>query len=188
MPNLYCYADESGQETHGRLFVVASAVFGSDHEALCLVCEQYEAISGKGKAKWGHTKHKARMVYIRSVFQDNRFKGRLRFTVFYNTHNLDAAMVKSIAGAVKYEVGGAYSAHIYVDALSKTKRREYLRDLRLERIKLDNVRGIAKDENNACIRLADALAGFVRDSIDNPETEIGKLFHEAVKAGTIIEV
>lgn len=63
MRKLYCYVDESGQDTEGRIFVVAVVVV-SDKEALLQLCEQFERESGKGKFKWGKAENTARLAYL----------------------------------------------------------------------------------------------------------------------------
>ena len=57
---------------------------------------------------------------------------------------------------------GPYKATVVVDGLSRTEVPRFTRGLRSLRIAVHKVRG-TKDESDALIRLADALAGFVRD-------------------------
>ena len=45
-----------------------------------------------------------------------------------------------------------------------------------------------KDENNSLVRLADSVAGFVRDVLDGDSKEAKKLFEQVVKSGALIEV
>ncbi|MEO8395960.1 MAG: hypothetical protein ABI700_23395 [Chloroflexota bacterium] len=53
MQKIYCYVDENGQETNGRIFVVAVVVIDGDPQAVAAQCEEFEHMSGKGKFKWG---------------------------------------------------------------------------------------------------------------------------------------
>jgi hypothetical protein len=50
---------------------------------------------------------------------------------------------------------------------------------------VDKVRGL-RDESDAFIRLADAMAGFVRDWIEG-EADLERLYHEAVVRGVLRE-
>lgn len=50
------------------------------------------------------------------------------------------------------------------------------------------VQGVTKDENNSLTRLADAIAGFVRDALDKEGEDMEKLFKEAIKEESLIEV
>ena len=47
---------------------------------------------------------------------------------------------------------------------------------------------LTKDENNSLTRLADAIAGFVRDVLDKEGEDLEKLFKEAIKEESLIEV
>ena len=50
------------------------------------------------------------------------------------------------------------------------------------------VRGIARDESNALIRLADAVAGFVQDVLEAEVHEMKTLFEDATHDGILVEV
>jgi hypothetical protein len=49
---LYCYVDESGQDTEGELFIVAVVVATEERERLRKICTDIEANSRKGIRKW----------------------------------------------------------------------------------------------------------------------------------------
>ena len=48
--------------------------------------------------------------------------------------------------------------------------------------------GVQKDENNALTRLADALAGFLRDSLGEESQDAVQLLHNARRKGILVEV
>ena len=52
---LYCYVDETGQDTKGDLFLVALVVTGSERDELIREAERIEETSGKGLMKWRKT-------------------------------------------------------------------------------------------------------------------------------------
>jgi hypothetical protein len=94
-----------------------------------------------------------------------------------------------IAKAVNWEKPiQDYTTAVYVDGLSKTKRYEYSQELRKLGIPTCKVQGVRKDENNALVRLADAVAGLVRDVSDGEQGEAKKLFEKATKSKVLIEV
>lgn len=76
--------------------------------------------------------------------------------------------------------------YCYVDGLRKTERRRFANGLRKLRVNTDKVRGL-KDENSALIRLADAAAGFVRDSLEGNK-ELRKLYDRALRNKILREV
>lgn len=186
---LYCFVDESGQDTEGEMFVVSVVVTGSKRNELLSLCEILEDESGKHKDKWGKAKHERRMHYINDIFVDKRFKGCLRYAKFSNTRDYDTSTVEAIVSAVKWKKpSGKYTTLVYVDGLRKTKRHEYGARLRHLGLPVRRVRGVARDETNALTRLADAIAGFIRDALDGKSSEIKTLFEKAKREGMLIEV
>jgi hypothetical protein len=186
---LYCYVDESGQDPQSEVFIVAVIVTGEEREKLLDLCEQLERVSGKQKDKWGKAKHDRRMRYLRHIFADDRFREVLRYSVFRQTPDYDTATIDAIAAAVRWSKPGRnYTSLIYVDALSKTKRQEYGVRLRRLGLRVRQIRGIARDESNALTRLADAVAGFVRDALEGKSEEITSLFRRAKREGVLIEI
>lgn len=189
MQKLYAYVDESGQETQGRIFVVAVIVVTSDQEALKTLCEAIEVATKKGKFKWGKAHNTARLAYLQRIFATPQFHRSLRYALFRNTRKYDDATLEAIARAVKWgQDGEPYTLSVYVDGLSKTKRREYGSRLRKMGVPIKNVQGVLKDENNALTRLADALAGFVRDALEGKSAEIYALYLKAKNDDVVIEV
>lgn len=186
---LYCYIDENGQDTKGDIFIVAVVVTEENRDQLLILCEQLEQVSGKRKDKWGASKHDRRMRYINHIFADERFKGILRYEVFKKTLDYDSSTITAIVSAVKWDKPkGQFTTLVYVDGLSKTKRREYGARLRHMGLPVKRVRGVRKDETNSLTRLADSVAGFVRDALDGKSEEIKQVFQKAKQNGMLIEV
>src|SRR5689334_546704 len=104
MDKLYCYVDESGQDTTAqpgrqRVFIVAVAIFATDQALLGRVCEEYEQASGKGKAKWNQARPKRRLAYLQRVINDDRFYQTLCYSQLYLPlkPQFDADTIASIA-------------------------------------------------------------------------------------------
>jgi hypothetical protein len=189
MQKLYAYVDENGQETQGRIFIVSVVVAETEQDTLQTFCELLEKETGKGKFKWGKAEAKRRLEYLRRAFADKRFRGKLCYSVFRSTRDYDAATIMGIERAIhRTKPPEKFGAFVYVDGLSKTKRQDYAQALRKAGIPIKKVQGVQKDENNALTRLADALAGFVRDALDNEPGEIRKLFEDATRRGVLLEV
>ncbi len=49
---LYCYVDETGQDTKGKLFIVVAVIVGEEKNEVEKYLESIEEQSGKGKRKW----------------------------------------------------------------------------------------------------------------------------------------
>lgn len=190
MTKLYCYVDETGQDTGGKIFIVSVVVTENGRDELLKLLEVFEKKSGKGNRKWHKSKHPARVEYLRQVLRHGQFRGRLRYSVFRNVGDYDMATVVAIAKGINVrKPRGKYTTIIYVDALRKPKRHEYGRELRKLGIPTRKVQGVARDESNALIRLADAIAGFVRDVVrGEADQEMKALFERAKRRGVLIEV
>ncbi len=184
---LYCYVDENGQDTKGDIFIVSVVVTGKERDLLLQRCEEIEQKSGKKKDKWGRSKAKRRLDYIKLILSDKNFKGKLRYSIYHNQVNYDMTTIVGIAKAIHYKEPSEYATIVYVDGLKKSKRQEYGSELRKLGIPTRKVQGVAKDENNALIRLADAVAGFVRDVRDGGEEEL-MIFTEAKRNSSLIEL
>lgn len=185
---LYCYVDENGQDTKGNIFIVSIVVTGKERDELLILCEEIEEISGKKKDKWGKAKYQRRLEYIKLIFANKNFKGKLRYSTYHEQPSYDLATITGIAKAVHFKEPNEYTTLVYVDGLSKNKRKEYGSELRKLGVPTRKVQGVNRDENNALIRLADAVAGFVRDVIDGEKGEVSDLFKKAIKNGSLIEI
>lgn len=129
------------------------------------------------------------MNYLRLVIADRRFKGVLRYSVFRQTTDYDLATIIAIAKSIHWhEPEEPYTTNIYIDGLAKAKRPEYSRELRGLGVPTHKLRGVIKDENNALIRLADSLAGFIRDALTGGNEELQTLLKRGRRNGVVIEV
>ena len=99
------------------------------------------------------------------------------------------ATIMAIAKAIHHDKPPErFTTLVYVDGLKKTNRLKYGSELRKLAVPTRKVQGVARDENNALVRLADALAGFISDALVGKETEIVTLFESARKRGRLVEV
>lgn len=185
---LYCYVDENGQDTKGKVFIVSIVVTGKERDSLMQLCEEIEEKSGKKKDKWGRSNYLRRLDYLKRILSSKSFKRKLRYSVYHDQVNYDIATIMGIAKAVRFKEPSNYTTLIYVDGLAKTKRHGYGSELRKLGIPTRKVQGIAKDENNALTRLADSVAGFVRDVIDGKDKASKAIFKTAIEKEILIEV
>ncbi|MBI4603680.1 MAG: DUF3800 domain-containing protein [Planctomycetes bacterium] len=186
---LICYVDETGQDTLGRLFIVSVVVTADRRDELLQLWEQHERASGKGNVKWRAARHSRRVDYLQRVVTEVRFAGALRYAVFRRVTDYDLATVTGIAQALRWHSpAGGYKAVVYVDGLPKTQRTAYGNRLRHLGIPTRKVQGVTRDENNALLRLADAVAGLVRDVMDGTHAYAQPLLDLGKQQGTIVEV
>lgn len=159
---LYCYVDETGQDTQGDLFVASVVITGQDRNQMLELCEKIEQKTGKGRMKWIKTDYARRLAYIHRILQEPAFKGKLNFAVYCNSRDYLPLTVLTIARAIVACEERTYKATVLIDGLSRSQERWIGSELRHLHIQIRKVRGVRKDENDALIRLADALCGFVR--------------------------
>ena len=160
---LYCYVDESGQDTLGQLFVVSVVIAKEDRAALRQRLERLEKTSGKGQVKWHRTKPVARLAYIRAVLALPLPTGALLcYEVWTHTKDYPRKTVLTVARAISHTQTDDHKTTVFVDGLQKAECRWFAGRLRDLGIWTKKVRGVHTDEADALMRLADALCGFAR--------------------------
>lgn len=161
---LYAYIDESGQDTKGLVFVVSVLILEKEREMICEILEKIEIKSGKKNTKWNKSKHDFRKAYIEEIIKTNSLKGKIFFDVFSDTKKYIELTSFAAAKAILKKSGkDDYKVTVFVDGLKKKEIEIFSKGLKDLRIKTKKIRGVKKDENNAFIRLVDAICGLVRD-------------------------
>ena len=187
------YIDESRQRLGGEWFIVAGVAVEDSHKFRQL-CEDLERTSRKSHVKWGKANKNNRLVYLRTIVSDARFRDILLFSyVFRKPKDYVGATLQSIDLAVTNLHAFNAPVSVYVDGLIRTQYREYQVRLRKLGCHIEKVRG-RKDENEPLIRLADAVAGATRDLLEyrNSElnnelnSELKEIFSMAVKRGILV--
>lgn len=179
------YIDESRQRIGGQWFIV-TGVAVADSDKFRQLCESLERTSRKGFAKWGKANKNNRLVYLRTVISDDRFRDILLFSyAFRDTKSYVGATIRGIDLAVASFHPTDSPVYVYVDGLVKTEYKEYQVRLRKLGCHIEKVRGV-KDENEPLIRLADAVAGATRDLLEDRDSELKELFSLAVKRGILV--
>lgn len=179
--------DETGQDTGGELFVVAVVIAEQDVEPLRLACERIEQETGKRSLKWIRTNYDRRLAYVRAVVQAPIF----RYALYAATHRgrkdyFDSAL-RTIAHSLAHVAGKGYEATIRIDGLPRSLERAAAAQLRRMGVAAGKVRGIRKDENDALIRLADAVCGWVRAAGEG-QPEMQALLERAIRLGVVCDL
>jgi len=183
MQRFFCYVDETGQDTCGELFIVAVVIVGHERNQLRQACEDIERISRKGRRKWIKTKHSRRLAYIQGVLERPIFEGSLNFAVYRNAQDYSSLTAQTIARALIARGERDYKATIFVDGLPRSLERAIGLQLRRLGIRAKKVRGL-KDENDALIRLADAVCGLVRGATEG-QSAMQALFERGIRTGVL---
>ena len=183
---LYAYVDESGQETRGRVFLVAVVLAGATRDTLQQRLRTMERRSEKQHKKWTKARLAERTAYIQAILQSSAFAGHIYYSRYQETRAYVDLMILSTAKALHAHAPGGSQSTIIVDGLGRTERSRFAVGLRHQGIIVRKVRG-ARDQADELIRLADAMVGFVRDSLEGSPL-MRPLFEEAVRRGMIQEV
>jgi hypothetical protein len=187
MEKLYAYVDETGQETAGAFFLVAVVVAGNDRDALIEWLSSVEQATGKGKTPWHKSRHQARQAYMERVLNEARLGGSVFYSVYPGTRAYHDLTLLTIAKALGERSGGQpYKVTVIIDGLQRSEIRLVSVGLRRIRVPIRKVRG-ARDESHALVRLADAMAGFLRDA-EEGQAEWQARFLRAQTQGIIRKV
>ena len=183
---LYAYVDESGQDTLGELFLVSVVVTGEAREGLRKKLRTIERVSGKQAKKWRKARLTERTAYLQSVFQLGELTGCIYYARYHDTRAYVDLMILSTAKALHAQGTEVPEATVIVDGLSRPERPRFAAGLRKLRIRVHKVRG-ARDQSDELIRLADAIAGGVRDSLEG-DAIMRPLFAQAERRGVVREI
>lgn len=183
---LYCYVDETGQDTKGGLFLVALVVTGEERDSLAAEAERIEETSGKGIKKWRKAEFSRKIQYLKAILSSPLFQASLFYASYEHTSAYLDLTILSTARALLRKAGDSeYKATIIVDGLRATESVRFAAGLRQLRIGVRKVRGM-KDESSPLLRLADAICGFVRDYLETQEYT--KEFRWAFEKGVLREI
>ena len=186
---LYCYVDESGQDTKGELFLVSMVVAENEHDWLRERLEKIEKLSGKGRRKWMKSRPAQKTSYIQEVLNIPDLANKLCYAIYrHTTDDYLSSTVLATAQAIKTYITGDYKAVIFVDGLPQSLVPWFGTELRHLRIKAEKVRGMRREEADAIMRLADALCGFVREALEGHNKELIKLFEQGTEKGYLKSV
>ncbi len=165
----YAYIDETGQDTNGDLFIVTVVMAGDHREVIRKRLAQIEKSSNKQARKWSKARRQQREAYIQQVLQTEEFIGHIYFSQYRDSKAYVDLIILSTAKAILDHAVEPYQATIFVDGLGRAERHRFSAGLRKLKVRVQKVRG-SKDESEEFIRLADAIAGFVRSGLQNDAT------------------
>lgn len=164
---IYCYVDETGQDTKGKLFIVVAIVIEKERDALIENLEKTERQSGKGKTKWIKAKRVVTDKYLDMALSSKSFKHKIFYQVFAESKLYQDLTCLVVAKAINRYIGqqgiSRYQAIVLIDGLRKTETRKISKSLRNLGVKTRKVKGL-RDESDPVIRLADTVVGVIREA------------------------
>jgi len=138
MRKLYCYVDETGQDTRSNFFFVSLIIADSERDTLRTIVKEIEMRSWKADKKWTKSTIKQRIAYITEIINLPYFKGSLFFQRFEKPTNYLSCTVEAIFNVLNRKAlpGDKYS--IFIDALNKHDRKAVSILLRRHQMKVVN--------------------------------------------------
>lgn len=177
---VYCYVDESGQDTKGTVFVVTVVIVGKERNLIRKILEDIEKSTGKKKTKWMKSKKELKTAYFEKIIDSAQLKELVFCSVVEGSVAYRDTTVVAIASAInEYKNTPRYKASVFIDGLKKTEVKLVGLGLRRVGIHVEKVRGV-RDESDALVRLADSVAGLTRANFEKVDFA-EKIFRRAVR-------
>lgn len=181
---LYCYVDETGQDTKGDIYIVSVVVTKENRYEIEKLLEKIETETGKEKTKWFKSKQKLQSAYIERIFNTTVFKNSIFYSLTKDSKTYKDTILVTIATAVNaIKTKEKIKASVFIDGLGRKEILIVKTGLRRIGLRAEKVRGV-RDESNAIIRLADAIAGLVRKKVEGVKYA-EKLYRVGIKKGIL---
>lgn len=161
-------------------------VTDQEYESINEVLLEIEKQSKKGLGKWSKTRFEYRFAYIDAVIAHATFQGLIFFSHYTQTKAYFDLTVETTAHAIERKNQEKRPATVIVDGLTGRNIDRFKRGLRERQINVRKVKG-ARDESEPIVRLADAVAGFLRDFLEGQEYA-EPLYRKARQDGVIQEI
>lgn len=166
---LYCYVDETGQDTKGELFLVAVVLKEiAGLEALERKLEKIEERTGKKQSKWKKISRNIKKKYLEELIHVKELKNAIFYATYKASKEYSKLTSFTIAKAVLAKESNNYTVTVIIDGLNDKERDIVREELKKLKIKYRKIRGM-KDEQSIFLRLSDAMAGFLREVYEGEE-------------------
>ncbi|MCE7874464.1 hypothetical protein DYH09_29415 [bacterium CPR1] len=160
---LWMFADETGQDTGGTLFLVA--LVGVSQEGRQDLTDRFldlENASGRTGRKWTRSDNRSREAFLEEL-PGLAELGRFFWRSWGPGKDYERRVAQTVADAAEsYPEPRAVLTPI-IDGLDPKSRPTIAALLRSRGIRYRSIRVGTRDESEPLLRLADSLAGFLRD-------------------------
>ena len=184
METLYCYTDETGQDTQGKFFLVSVVITGPVRESVRCKLRVIERESGKGTKKWTKATLRQKTAYIERILDRDLFGGSIFYSEYADTTNYPTLIVETLARVLGRQDLRDRKIIIFIDGIGRTERRRVSVALRRRGVQPKKVRGLHHGSDEF-IRVADAVAGFVRDYLEGKD--YATKIYERASSGQILQ-
>lgn len=112
-------------------------------------------------------------------------KEAIFYSTYHNTKRYTALITQTIAKAIFARKVDDYRVNIIIDGLNKKEMEKVRKELKKLKVHYKKIKGM-RDEQNVFLRLADAIAGFLRDCVEK-QTYTKFLFRRFKEQKMIVE-
>ncbi len=183
---IYAFVDETGQDTKGEMFIVSVVVTDDEYDRINEALIEIEQRSNKRLDKWRKARFKARLAYLEAVIASPLLTGTIFFSHYTASLAYFELTVETTARAIQHKAAATQPVTIVVDGLSGQSIDRFKKSLRKLHVNARKVRGV-RDESEPLIRLADAIAGLVRDFIEGQPYAV-EWYEKAIASGVLREL
>lgn len=167
---LYCYVDETGQDTGSEFFIVVAVVSDKEQNLLRDQLLKAEFSAKVGLRKWHKSQFKRNRQYLQLILEKGIGREEIYFGRYKKPIPYFLPMLETLEKSILDKAKGDYQSIVYVDGIDRKKAAELTNALRLRGIKLKFVRSV-RDESEPLIRLADRWAGCIRAGFSGKEID-----------------
>src|ERR1051326_5471824 len=136
---LYCYVDETGQDTASNVFIVVAVLSDRDQDKMRAALIAIEERAGVRYSKWHNSKPERRLRYIELVLERKLGQEEVFFASYPKPLPYLLPTIEVLERAIKTKAAPAYTARVFVDGIDRKKAAELTNALRLHGISLEMV-------------------------------------------------
>lgn len=162
MKKLYCFVDETGQDTKGEFFLV-SIVLKEKEDLDDLEKKLLKVESSSGRfLKWKKLSFGDKVQLLDELGKIPELKNAIYYSVYHDSLAYTPLISLSIAKAILAQDKDKTISTVTIDGLSVKDREVVSHELKKLKIRYRKIRGL-KDEQSVFLRLAHVFANFLRD-------------------------
>lgn len=158
------FTDESGQDTHGSIFVVCTLII--DNRYIDIVTNDLLKIELKSnkKEKWFRSSNKKRGDYVDRLLKIKSIPYiSFYYSIYKNRDSYTELIASNVAKSIiNHTKSKGYKVKINLDRDTRSTLHKIRSEIKKYRIKYQKIRGVSEDKDPN-IRLADTICGLIRD-------------------------
>ena len=117
MQKLYCYVDETGQDSRSEVFIVVAIISSNDQAYIRKQLTDIEGVAKTHKLKWHKTRHDRRMHYLTLILDKKIAAGDVYTARYQKPIPYFFPMIDVLEKAIKEAAKDLYRANIYIDGI-----------------------------------------------------------------------